>query len=136
MCGKCCEAIRVNVSPEEKEHNKYVNSRDWSFIGEHWRNISEDEAFHINPLLRLQKEVGLIDHDVWYYACDMYDKSTHKCMAHDDRPPVCSEYPYYGRIKPTETMTWYSATCGYINDETVSPGERQLMIALAEEILR
>jgi Fe-S-cluster containining protein len=146
-CGKCCEAIRlVDFSPEYL-HNGAQNirlkaengekledwERDYLFLDEHWHPITEDEAFLRNPMLRMQKEYGLVNRkDLSYYSCDMYDAKSHLCMAHDKRPTVCSGYPYYGREAPSEYFTWYSPTCGYIADST--PGERQLMIELALEM--
>jgi Fe-S-cluster containining protein len=136
MCGKCCEAIRLMIPPEQfAEYGPNAEEgSNYRFVYEHWRNISEDEAFRRNPLLRMQKEAGLVNGEVWYYECDMYDPVTHKCKAHDTRPHVCRGYPFYGDDPVArEYFTWYSPTCDYIHDHNL-PGERQLMIELALEM--
>lgn len=31
------------------------------------------------------------------WTCDRFDPVARLCLAHDERPPICSDYPYYGR---------------------------------------
>lgn len=133
MCGKCCEAIRLNMSPDEMS---YGNSKDLFFVRRHWHPIAEPDAFAINPVLRLQAEAAIVPSPRYYYTCDMYDKATKRCMAHDERPDVCSRYPWYDNDEgapDSEFMSWYSPTCDYINAKD-SVYERGLLIELALEL--
>jgi Fe-S-cluster containining protein len=33
----------------------------------------------------------------YFYACDRYDPVSRECTAYDERPPLCSGYPFYGK---------------------------------------
>lgn len=92
------------------------------------------------PLERYFEQIGINvvrsgRETVHFYECDMYDKETHRCTAHDRRPRVCWGYPHYGRGQQLPgTFVPYSATCDYIHDMT--PAMKQEWIAVAEELER
>lgn len=50
----------------------------------------------------------------FFYRCDWYDPDTRECRAHDQRPPICSGFPWYGdRPDPLKAMP---PECGYLVD--------------------
>lgn len=113
MCGKCCEAIHIPVSPEDL--TKYEGG-DFKFVRENWIPITHEEAYEINPFLALSKE---LHEGRYFYTCTKLDKETGLCTVHENRPKVCSGYPWYGR-RPEFKDPLYAEECGYkidIEDE-------------------
>jgi len=47
-------------------------------------------------------------------ACDMYDRDSRLCTAHDSRPPVCSGYPWYGH--DPDSGVSLPLQCSYLAD--------------------
>jgi len=47
--------------------------------------------------------------------CDAFDPATAMCTAHDSRPPVCRDYPWYGREPGTGGMKLHPQ-CSYLAD--------------------
>jgi Fe-S-cluster containining protein len=76
---------------------------DAKFILKHWR------AFRVKRDGKTQ----------WRYSCDMFDTVTRKCTAHKDRPPICSNYPWYGKkpegwmLSPTPDESAKHVSCSY-----------------------
>lgn len=42
--------------------------------------------------------------------CVNYDVATRSCLAYDSRPPVCSDFPFYGRLAEGSRI---NSVCGY-----------------------
>ena len=49
------------------------NYEDATFILQHWHDLGDGDSL-----------------------CDRFDPETRLCMAHDERPPICQDFPYYG----------------------------------------
>lgn len=127
MCGMCCKAIVLPVSYDElKERSSvqdYINgskcegieNNDVLFVWLNWKPISKEEAFKINPHLRLWEE-RFIERNCLeklnFWTCTKHDPVTNKCTVHEHRPKVCSDFPWYGRSVVT-TEPFYSPECGY-----------------------
>lgn len=87
-CGGCCDPVHLSESSrlnierlaalDLAELNEPTRA-DVEFTAEHWTEIRRDP------------DGGAA------YSCDRYDPNTRLCTAHDDRPPVCRNYPFYGR---------------------------------------
>jgi Fe-S-cluster containining protein len=58
--------------------------------------------------------------DVILLECANYDTAHQACRAYDRRPPVCSNYPWYGG-EPGSSQ-WIERNCSYLLD--VPPSER------------
>ena len=100
-CGKCCESIGVREDAHYFLWHRIIEASegkeegDSAFISKHWRQGPDG-----------------------YYTCAKYDRSRNLCGAHDDRPDVCSDYPWYGREpKPMESM---NSQCSYLWDFPVA----------------
>jgi Fe-S-cluster containining protein len=83
-CGDCCEQIWLTREWVESVEHRLATSDEpppagsnVAFIAEHWNEIERDDT------------------DV-RYRCDQFDQTRRVCMAHDQRPPVCSGFPWYG----------------------------------------
>ena len=78
-CGQCCQLIGWN--PETGQRS--------------WREV-ETLALRGHP-----DAIFMVAHwhycwGTGYYWCDCFDFETHLCTVHEQRPKVCSDYPYYG----------------------------------------
>ncbi len=97
-CGDCCENLTLNftkaelaafvretgdtaLTPVRRDH--LANAR---FILAHWHRSSGGGS-------------------ATRYACDAFDPSTRLCTAHQDRPPICAGYPWYGALPGVRTAT-------------------------------
>jgi Fe-S-cluster containining protein len=143
-CGKCCEAIRLPVSPQEvnetanairKDKSEYhEREHDWVFIDEHFSPITVDEAMRRNPIHRMYLNANPDEKKrLHFYECDQYDWATKSCKAHDSRPRLCREYPIDSTGYLHETV-FYSATCDYIN--ALPDAERGVWIEIAKELIK
>lgn len=119
-CGDCCEVIPFFLKKEDfanKRYKDYQNQYNQAFIIEHWHRISDhtryEELFGVSPKNFL-------------YTCDMFDKENRLCMAHDDRPNVCSDYPWYNKSVPNGDP-YLSKNCSYWED--VSDEIREVAVA-------
>lgn len=106
-CGDCCDPIRLPVEfhPDTFQARPGSNAeQDLAFIREHWTatgEVTEDGS-------------GL-------WRCDRFDSVERVCMAHEDRPPVCRNYPWYGR-EPGPGKITHDLSCSYLLD--LPPWER------------
>jgi Fe-S-cluster containining protein len=73
--------------------------RDADFITAHWHPNDDGETWH----------------------CDALDPDTRLCTVHEDRPPVCRDYPWYGE-DPAKRASHVGPECSYLLD--VPPAER------------
>ena len=92
-CGDCCDPVVLTFDPQEKAKRLLStgdglsdeNRRNYEFMLEHWRVI--------RPIVSA-RGYGTDSYEV---KCDQYDRATKSCLAQDDKPPVCADYPWYGR---------------------------------------
>lgn len=64
---------------------------DADFVATHWKAVSDQDC-----------------------ECDMFDRESRMCTAHDRRPPVCRGYPWYGR--DAVSGRFLPARCSYLAD--------------------
>jgi len=93
-CGDCCDPVTVSfhvetyaprrlaepdLSPEARENCEFMLA--------HWTTtaslVREGEAGEVT--------VG------YEVRCDAFDPAARLCGAHEARPPVCRDFPWYGR---------------------------------------
>ena len=53
------------------------------------------------------------DHE---YRCDRFDASHRLCAAHEERPPVCRDYPWYGSEPAERGPDGMIPRCSYLAD--------------------
>lgn len=101
-CGDCCDPVIYGRSIAEvtsmlaRPDVVGKNRRDFAFISAHWT----ETAVEVMP-----------DGQAWYeMRCDRFDTASRTCTAHAERPPICSNYPWYSR---TEAPTPSYSRCGY-----------------------
>jgi Fe-S-cluster containining protein len=81
-CGHCCAPVWLPWPLEQQQQAWRAGVRptspNWPFIGEHW---------HVEWV---EPKGGRI------VTCDMFDPDKRICTAGEARPPICSDYPFYG----------------------------------------
>lgn len=103
-CGVCCEDIYTSWNLDlikeraEKEGEDSPNAANYRFVKDNWVSHYEDKP-----------EDG---HEKW--TCLKFDSVARLCTAHDDRPPVCSGYPWYG--KEPAKGAWLPPACSFQAD--------------------
>lgn len=95
-------AWRDTTMSREQAMSKYDPDgemrKNADFITAHWSETGKDEN-------------GAITH-----SCDQFNAETRLCEARDERPPVCSGYPWYNR-EPREGVFWKKGQrCSYLLD--------------------
>ncbi len=120
-CGACCRAIVIGgVAPgtvAEWKERKYGG--DKGFIAENWTEIDREQAFKINPYLKLWAGFH------WpgprsFFTCQHFQADTNRCGVYENRPEVCRGYPHYAmpghrtRLAPDDPL--YAEDCGYSID--------------------
>lgn len=103
-CGACCDPVVLRGAADLviTEHAAGLHGvprpeSDAAFALAHWTRIGDAP-----------------DGDGGLWTCDAYDRETRECGAYDDRPQVCSGYPWYGRA-PDAGRELY-AECSYRAD--------------------
>lgn len=97
---------------------------DWPYWLEH--GYSEDQQ---ERAIRLYDPAGSQRADAdflaahWHlledaerYSCDAFDAATRQCTAHENRPPVCRDYPWYGGEPSAERAVYMGKQCSYLAD--------------------
>lgn len=127
-CGRCCSPVtlpyRYAALTSAQRDQIEPENRDW--IEEHLTEISPrrtglDEVRDymksgITDGLFGGRYFQIVSH---FYRCDWYDPDTRECKAHDQRPPICSGYPWYGDA-PDSTKA-IPPQCGFLTDVNVEP---------------
>jgi len=110
-CGDCCKVIALaqplgyyraylryyrqwdryragggTAQPEQPSNPD--TRRNAAFIGKHWHRVTRAEAARLLP--------GMGAAGAYYYTCDAWDATTRRCTAREERPPICSDFPWYG----------------------------------------
>ena len=112
MCGQCCMAIHISMSPEYIQERKDWGG-DMTFVSQNCVPITYEKACEINPYFKVSAKGGAVDYSKYYfYTCKKLRGN--KCTAQGDKPLVCKNYPWYGGEPHPEPF--YSPTCGYMED--------------------
>jgi hypothetical protein len=109
-------AVENVPDPRTDEGWAYWLANGWP---EDWRDAAIDRY---DPSGRFREDADFIaahwtpDGDTGC-KCDAFDPATAMCTAHDSRPPVCRDYPWYGREPGTgpDRIVLHSQ-CSYLAD--------------------
>ncbi len=98
-CSRCCEVLSIKESKNFRQwrswvrHNGiHVDEVEISKISQMVRKLSKRRAKKINRRL-----VGIVGNTQTYFTCKHFTGSG--CGNYENRPKMCSEYPYYGQTK-------------------------------------
>ena len=104
-CGDCCEHIMANADPYliVDRIAEGDPGEDFAFIFAHWDVTAGPD--------RLGR---------YTYRCRRFDTETRTCTAHDDRPHVCRDFPWYedaGDVqKMAERSQYVHERCSFHRD--------------------
>jgi len=85
--GHCCREFYLPYKPLDL------------FIRKKGLGDGEYIAAMVLPLGPVRPSTGDSGGDGWWYTCKHHDAKTGDCAAYDDRPRMCSEYPYGRRCE-------------------------------------
>lgn len=87
-CGQCCNPV-TSIWSTKALKTLPPGNEDVEFILANWTELTEEEALKRDPLISPKEG----EH---YFSCNRFDPTTNLCTAHDERPPVCRGFPFYG----------------------------------------
>lgn len=126
-CSACCDVIAIDNITHEEFRDKVERGVVSPIHGEMMVPLSRDEAFKKNPLIVTSREATLkgTGRITSYFTCSKLKDN--RCSIYDQRPIMCSGYPFYGRVEVDEQShadlskaqlrrrdTPYSTTCTYV----------------------
>jgi Fe-S-cluster containining protein len=161
-CGSCCDPVVLHFDPAEMIQRRLFVLDTWDpgteEGWEHWlakgyEDNAESRAHCMDEFredsqgvrnARFMKaywtvrEAGVIEEGEktaskpWLMTCAKFNTHTRACEAYDERPPICSDYPWYGEEPSTERADNGGLThvCAYQDDV---PGRRVLPIVSIRE---
>lgn len=110
-CGACCNPVRYDVASLRQRMTEHEPSDEWyvmnqaniDFILAHWHDNGDATA-----------------------TCDHFDPATLLCTAHDERPPICADFPFYNG-EPTNLPLSGFTLCAFYADlpEDARPADWQ-----------
>ncbi len=109
-CGGCCDPVTIGhdavVRATARARSDGPGNEDDLFIAQHWRTESVED-----------------DGETAHVRCDQFSSEHRTCRAHSSRPPVCRDYPWYGREPGQDNTEFaYVPQCSYLLD--LPPGKR------------
>ena len=110
MCGRCCRMIHFN----DDIHYKIQSKSTYSNIGgiEFIRKNME----YIGPSYKIPGAFKRRNGDSWHvYKCKLVTEDN-KCSVHENKPQLCSGYPYYEGGKGHGSLPWPYKDCAYTRD--------------------
>ncbi len=108
-CGMCCLTIPLDKGSYYRVLRGKINAVDGDFIKK-LKRISKRKAYKINPFLKVRASKL----KVAYFQCPQLDEATHLCKIHNNKPMMCSQYPFYGEpIIYCRDNLIYGSKCGY-----------------------
>lgn len=126
-CSACCEVIAIDNLTHEDFYDKVKRGVVSAIYGEMMLTLTRDEAFKKNPTIVKGREEILRGPEkvTSYFTCSKLKDN--RCSIYDQRPVMCSGYPFYGRVEVDEQShadlskaqlrrrdTPYSTTCTYV----------------------
>lgn len=142
-CGDCCERIYLSVDmstlrqwssatldtvPDPRTDEGWAwwleNDNTWSDT--EWDREIIVERYDPRGDRRLNADFLTVHwHEVTeeldsgrdtYFTCDQFDPMHRLCRAHAERPPVCSDYPWYGKAPTRKQITKTGSRCSFLLD--------------------
>ncbi len=101
-CGQCCDPVTVPLGPETLREFPEIaeelpeKTRRWILEALSPAEFPEwaDESWGV-PWTEVVTSHGTKQVRAEFYNCAHYDRESRSCMAYDERPDICSGYPWY-----------------------------------------
>lgn len=116
-CGDCCDPVMI-------ERGSATGILDWF---RYWDDSGQEEDTNLDPTVRFMyenmHETGGDERHI-AFTCDRFDTVTRLCTAHDDAPPMCKDFPWYGHGEAhPDSVQKLPPRCSYALD--AAPGARR-----------
>lgn len=112
MCGLCCEDISIQNSPDQM--TQLLIDRGYTC------DDPMDYAYNVDFVLDNWIYNGPDKRNGHQYQCAQFDTETRTCMAHESRPRVCRDYPWYrdtaDQLIKYESGRWLQPQCSFNAD--------------------
>lgn len=139
-CGDCCDPVTHDVRQSRAFVRGWAGAADpridyvWTnlYVKESkWREDRREEAIrnYLDARWMVDHWLDLGDGDA---LCDAFDPETRTCLAYDERPPVCSSYPWYG--KPPDNGAIASLRCSFWADVPKEDWPKGVRIQLRRKV--
>lgn len=129
-CGHCCTRIWLNADPRPWSTRALAGVPDpatdagWAYWLEYssYGDTDRDDVIRrYNPDGRMRADADFVAAH-WaetcdgHWTCDAYDPGHAVCTAHQDRPPLCRDYPWYGEEPGPDRSEHLFRQCSYLAD--------------------
>lgn len=119
-CGDCCDPVVVEASVLDDARAFATGAADLADGDASQRAVLAGNLAFIAAHWQL---AGPVEDDGWApVRCDAFDPASRLCTARENRPPVCRDYPWYGREPSPDHSTVFSLRCSYLAD--LPPADR------------
>lgn len=138
-CGECCDPVVLAFTKAELRRmnaGEGITEEDRAFVLEHMHQLPAREGLHraahyngrFDNVGRENTVTGGVEvrgDRSTFYRCDFFDDDPtsptyRQCTAHEQRPPLCRGFPYYGR-PPGESGKFLPLDCSYRIDLIEKP---------------
>lgn len=107
MCGQCCRMIHFSEDAHYNIQSK-LDFPDHNFIN---KNME-----YLGPSYKIPGAFKRRNGDSWHvYRCKLITEDN-KCSIHENKPILCSGYPWYENGKNYDSCPWPYKGCGYERD--------------------
>lgn len=124
-CGACCDPVVLPYSRDEIARTlpgEVLEPADRAHVLTNLvpmrRRDGMQRASYLSAGVTVMGRPGSPESTVlawsFFYTCRLYDAETARCTAYEDRPPMCSQYPWYG--DPPDTAKALPTECVYRED--------------------
>lgn len=99
-CGDCCDPVTLPL-------DQWLQVLDWNaeWPEERWDGDERGTRAEVFPNLTFMYEhwhCTDVRGSTVLLRCDAFDVSTRTCTMYEQRPPVCRDYPWYGKTPARE----------------------------------
>ena len=96
----CCNPVALPYTPTEAALNNGLAADERVWVRDDLTRLPTSEGLRRAPWLRgidMVAKIGgeFVRMNPVFYECRHYDAGANRCTNYDDRPAVCSDYPWY-----------------------------------------
>lgn len=121
-CGGCCNPVALTYRPIDVLTGKvlHLTDADRRWVLEDLTPISRREGLERSPHMSQGGRTAYLHEGepvlLWthFYECRHYDPETRQCMNYDNRPDICSGYPWFDM--PPEPNLALPLECSFRED--------------------
>ena len=107
MCGQCCRMLHF---PDDVHYNIQGKSNSEIY------NFLKENMEYLGPSYKIPGAFKRRNGDSWHvYRCKLVTDDN-KCSIHENKPMMCSGYPWYDAGKGYGSCPWPYKGCGYERD--------------------